>query len=263
MGNIGGILARTKQVSGQADRHSFYSYDGSGNVVSVTDSSQNVQCAYAYSGFGLEKTQEAAGWGQPYRYSTKWQHPNSGLVEYGFRFYNPGWGRWINRDPIGEAGGSNLYAMVGNDPINVIDDYGLFVPAAAPIVATPVGAGVALSIVVTYGIYRASDALALQYYQQKDNGLPAPTKLPPKRGKKSDPTICPQTNPGRGKDGNCKPCDDDPEPWEGEGNDHGSTTGTHWHWIEYHQRPSDCECIPIRRSGPTKPIKIGNTWRAG
>ncbi len=124
-GNIGGILARTRQISGQADRHSFYSYDGTGNVVSVTDASQNVQCAYGYSGFGLEKVQEASGWGQPYRYSTKWQHPNSGLVDYGFRFYNPGWGRWINRDPIREAGGSNLYGMVGNNPVNAIDAYGL------------------------------------------------------------------------------------------------------------------------------------------
>ena len=124
-GNIGGILARTKQVNGQADRHSFYSYDGSGNVISITDSSQNVQCAYAYSGFGLEKTQEAVGWEQPYRYSTKWQHGSSGLIDYGFRFYNPAWGRWINRDPIAESGGVNIYAMVSNNPSNLKDEYGM------------------------------------------------------------------------------------------------------------------------------------------
>ena len=124
-GNIGGILARTKQVSGQADRPSFYSYDGSGNVISITDASQNVQCAYAYSGFGLEKAQEAAGWEQPYRYSTKWQRGASGLIDYGFRFYNPSWGRWINRDPIAESGGVNLYGMVGNNPTNKLDLLGL------------------------------------------------------------------------------------------------------------------------------------------
>jgi RHS repeat-associated protein len=123
VGNIGGILARTKQVGGQTDRHSFYSYDGTGNVTTITDASQNVQCAYAYSGFGLEKVQEAVGWEQPYRYSTKWQH-QSGLIDYGFRFYNPNWGRWINRDPIAEGGGVNLYAMVGNNPTNYGDDYG-------------------------------------------------------------------------------------------------------------------------------------------
>ena len=126
VGNIGGILARTKQVNGQADRPSFYSYDGSGNVLSITDASQNVQCAYAYSGFGLEKAQEAVGWEQPYRYSTKWQHGASGLIDYGFRFYNPAWGRWINRDPIGESGGANVYGMVGNNPINYGDNNGLW-----------------------------------------------------------------------------------------------------------------------------------------
>jgi uncharacterized protein RhaS with RHS repeats len=44
---------------------------------------------------------------------------------YGYRFYSPGLGRWINRDPIGEAGGLNLYAMVGNNPTNYGDPYGL------------------------------------------------------------------------------------------------------------------------------------------
>ena len=34
-------------------------------------------------------------------------------------------GDGINRDPIGEAGGINLYGFVGNDPVNRIDSYGL------------------------------------------------------------------------------------------------------------------------------------------
>ena len=34
-------------------------------------------------------------------------------------------GRWLNRDPIGEQGGVNLYGMVGNDPVNWFDPFGL------------------------------------------------------------------------------------------------------------------------------------------
>ena len=34
-------------------------------------------------------------------------------------------GRWINRDPIGELGGANLYRMVENDAINSTDYLGL------------------------------------------------------------------------------------------------------------------------------------------
>ena len=58
---------------------------------------------------------------------------------YGFRFYSPGQGRFLNRDPINEPGSQlvrdvmkagdlgeelNLYAFVGNDPINGFDLYG-------------------------------------------------------------------------------------------------------------------------------------------
>ena len=34
-------------------------------------------------------------------------------------------GKWLNRDPLGEAGGINLYGFVGNDPINWFDPFGL------------------------------------------------------------------------------------------------------------------------------------------
>ena len=30
----------------------------------------------------------------------------SGVHYYGYRYYNTEWGRWLNRDPIGEWGGS-------------------------------------------------------------------------------------------------------------------------------------------------------------
>ncbi len=39
------------------------------------------------------------------------------LSETGRRYYNPELGRWINRDPIGERGGVNVYGFVGNGSI--------------------------------------------------------------------------------------------------------------------------------------------------
>ncbi len=42
----------------------------------------------------------------------------------GRRYYNPELGRWVNRDPIGEDGGENLYGFVHNQPPRFIDMLG-------------------------------------------------------------------------------------------------------------------------------------------
>lgn len=47
------------------------------------------------------------------------------MVQYEFRNYFPEIARWDSRDPLGEAGGINLYAFVGNNPINWYDPSGL------------------------------------------------------------------------------------------------------------------------------------------
>jgi RHS repeat-associated protein len=43
----------------------------------------------------------------------------------GLRYYNPTQGRFINRDPIEEQGGMNIYAAFRNDPASSIDLLGL------------------------------------------------------------------------------------------------------------------------------------------
>jgi len=118
-GGIGGLLARST-----ADGHFYYHYDGRGNVTQLTDANQTTVARYTYDAFGNTRAQGSQA-GQPYRFSTKEQHTYSGLYDYGFRFYMPGLGRWLNRDPIEEAGGLNLYGFVGNDPINEGDLLGL------------------------------------------------------------------------------------------------------------------------------------------
>ena len=44
---------------------------------------------------------------------------------YGYRYYSSMTGRWPSRDPIGEEGGINLYAYVGNNTVSRIDPLGL------------------------------------------------------------------------------------------------------------------------------------------
>jgi RHS repeat-associated protein len=45
----------------------------------------------------------------------------SGVRYYGLRYYCPSTGRWLNRDPLEENGGINLYAHTANDPVNTYD----------------------------------------------------------------------------------------------------------------------------------------------
>ena len=60
-----------------------------------------------------------------FRFSTKYTDQDTGLSYYGFRYYDPHTGRWLNRDPLGEDGGVNLYGFAGNDGVNSIDPLGL------------------------------------------------------------------------------------------------------------------------------------------
>jgi RHS repeat-associated protein len=52
--------------------------------------------------------------------------PDPQVQERGRRFYSPSLGRWTSRDPIGEWGGKNLSAFVGNNPVGNRDALGLF-----------------------------------------------------------------------------------------------------------------------------------------
>ena len=48
-----------------------------------------------------------------------------GMVYLRNRWYDPQSGRFLTQDPIGVAGGVNLYAYAGNDPIAYTDPFGL------------------------------------------------------------------------------------------------------------------------------------------
>ena len=63
--------------------------------------------------------------GQAFGFGGYLNHSASGLSLAWFREYDSGVGRWLSRDPLGEAAGLNLYAYVLGDPINYLDPLGL------------------------------------------------------------------------------------------------------------------------------------------
>jgi RHS repeat-associated protein len=127
-GGIGGLLARTAQayVDAPLAGHSFYHSDANGNITMLIDSSQGIVAKYLYDAFG--NTISASGLlanANVYRFSSKEWHQNSGLSYYLYRYYDPNLQRWLNRDPIGEAGGINLYQAMRNNPLRWVDPFGL------------------------------------------------------------------------------------------------------------------------------------------
>jgi RHS repeat-associated protein len=122
-GGIGGLLFIKK---GMSTRPEYPVYDGNGNVVALRNSAE-----YQYDPFGrllTERTKPERGIENPFRFSTKYTDAETGLVYFGYRFYNPDTARWLTRDPIEESGGANLYEYCSNEPVGRYDPLGEWGP---------------------------------------------------------------------------------------------------------------------------------------
>ena len=141
-GGIGGVLS----VS-HTNKIRIYHHDYNGNIVKLTSPGQNILGCYSYLVFG--ETGLCTGTRQErYLFSSKEYNISLALFYYGYRYYSPSLGRWINRDPHGEilirrktrtcpwtvrtddilaSNGSSLYLFVQNNPIDQYDFLGLTV----------------------------------------------------------------------------------------------------------------------------------------
>ena len=124
-GGVGGLVLFKNNT--QTPTYHFPAYDGNGNVVALVAASDgNATAQYEFSPFG--ETLSATG-GQaaynPFRFSSKYTDDETGLLYYGYRYYNPSTGRCPSRDPKEEKGGDNLYCYVKNTPLDTVDVLGL------------------------------------------------------------------------------------------------------------------------------------------
>ena len=127
-GGVGGLLALS--IHGGDHEGDYYpTYDGNGNIVEYIDDEGGVAAHYDYDPFGNNITPENDEGDLhdifTYRFSTKPHDPITGHYYYGYRYYEPLTGRWLNRDPIEEEGGVNLYAFVRNNGVGRVDLLGL------------------------------------------------------------------------------------------------------------------------------------------
>lgn len=119
-----------------------YFFDGNGNVVDMysTDGTTSV-ANYDYDPFGrITKASGDMAETNTFRFSTKQFEPGHKLYYYGHRFYSPGLGRWMSRDPIYDLGtppirsvivapaepDAALYEFGMNDPMDRFDALGLW-----------------------------------------------------------------------------------------------------------------------------------------
>ena len=121
-GGVGGLLAVSIN-----DSFYFPCYDNNGNVTKYVDETGTVAASYAYDDFGRVVSQSGPlADAFPHRFSTKHFDAETGLCYYGRRFYSPLLKRWLNRDPIEEQGGMNLYLVCQNHPVFIPDVNGLY-----------------------------------------------------------------------------------------------------------------------------------------
>jgi RHS repeat-associated protein len=132
-----------KRIWGQGkiicDIHGSTAYyalgDANKNITEYVDSVGTIQAHYEYSPFGKITVSNGAMVDDfDYRFSSEVFDDETGLVYYNYRYYSPELGRWLTCDPIGENGGYNLYAMVGNNAVNMWDRLGngSFIVSVAP-----------------------------------------------------------------------------------------------------------------------------------
>jgi RHS repeat-associated protein len=121
-GGVGGLVL----VTPAGQNAQFPAYDGNGNVVGLVDGvGGTVTARYEYGLFGeVIRTSGTMAPSNPFRFSTKYTDTESGMLYYGYRYYNPSTGRWLSRDPLEEEGGANLYVFVRNDGIGQVDVLG-------------------------------------------------------------------------------------------------------------------------------------------
>lgn len=120
-------------ASDSVDSVLYYHSDHLGSTGIFSDQTGQATEETAYYAFGgVRHLDRAKASPAHYGFTQKERDVESGLSDFGHRFYHAGLGRWLSPDPLGErGGGQNLYAYVNQNPLKYLD------PDGAEITITP------------------------------------------------------------------------------------------------------------------------------
>ncbi|MBI1395131.1 MAG: hypothetical protein GC151_04050, partial [Betaproteobacteria bacterium] len=96
--------------------------DALGSTVNLVNAGGALTANYVYEPYG--QSSQSGSSDTQYRYTGR-EDDGTGLMYYRARYYNPRTSRFISEDPIGLAGGYNLYGYVGQEPVGRSDPSGL------------------------------------------------------------------------------------------------------------------------------------------
>lgn len=108
--------------AGTSDKR-YLVQDERGSVIAV-DASSGVSI-YSYDEYGAPNAWSGPSSAPRFRYAGAIMLAQAQLYSMRARVYSPSIGRFLQTDPILTEGGVNLYAYVGNDPVNGVDQSGL------------------------------------------------------------------------------------------------------------------------------------------
>ncbi len=103
----------------------FYTMDHLGSIREASDASGVLATRYDYDPYGQEAVIQQ-NLSTTLAYTGFFLHSRSGLYLALYRPLDSGAGRWLSRDPMGEAFGVNMYSYVGQDPLDRTDPLGLY-----------------------------------------------------------------------------------------------------------------------------------------
>ena len=137
----------TKRFFADGERIGFWKYyytrDHLGSVREMTSTTGALLSRFDYGPY-WRVTQVYGTLASDFRYTGHYYHAPSGLHLALYRAYDADIGRWLNRDPIGEEGGINLYGYVYDNPVNNRDPDGRFIVTAILVGAAILSLGEAL-----------------------------------------------------------------------------------------------------------------------